>query len=62
MNILNEDSRQQLLNRSKSAQPEKQDNKTRYQKRLKSRISQSVSQYNDIDMNKLFKKAIKENN
>ena len=58
MNILNEDSRQQLLNRSKSAQPEKQDNKTRYQKRLKSRISQSVSQYNDIDMNKLFKNNI----
>lgn len=58
MNILNEDSRQQLLNRSKSAQPEKQDNKTRYQKRLKSRISQSVYQYNDIDMNKLFKNNI----
>jgi hypothetical protein len=51
---LQEDSRSSLLSRSKSTQKGFQ----RYKKRVKSRIANSVKQYNAIDMNKLFKQDI----
>ena len=56
MNIL-EDNRNKLISRSKSAEREK-DGKTRYQKRLKSKVVNSNKQYNQLDMNKLFKQGI----
>lgn len=60
--ILNEDSRSQLIQRSKKADNYAADNqdkgKNRYQRRLHSRISGSVSTYNNMDMNKLFKDNI----
>lgn len=52
--VLREDSRNTLLSRSKSTQKGFQ----RFKKRVKSRIANSVKQYNAIDMNKLFKQDI----
>lgn len=52
-----EDSRTELVSRSKRAEREK-DGKTRFQKRLKSHIASSTRQYNKIDMNQLFKEDI----
>ena len=57
MNQLFEDKRRELLSTSKSAKWEK-DGKTRYQKRVKSRVRSNVSQLNKIDFNKLFKENI----
>ena len=54
---LNEDTRAQLLSRSKSADKEK-DNKTRYEKRVKSKVKANVSNLNKIDFNQLFKDNI----
>ena len=51
---LHEDTRSQLLNKSKSSIKGRQ----RYNRRTKSSISKTVSQYNEIDMNSLFKKNI----
>lgn len=60
--ILNEDSRSQLIQRSKKADNYAADNqgkgKNRYERRLHSHISHSVSTYNNMDMNKLFKDNI----
>lgn len=53
-NIL-EDKRSQLIARSKSSDKEKIDNKTRFEKRVKSRLANSVRQFNKIDMNQFFK-------
>ena len=55
--FLIEDKRTQLLSTSKSAKKEK-DGKTRYQKRVKSRVRSNVSQLNKIDFNQLFKNNI----
>ena len=57
MMILNEDTRAQLLSKSKNATREK-DNKNRYQKRVKSKVRSNVSQLNKIDFNQLFKDNI----
>ena len=57
MSKLYEDNRAQLMAASRSAQKEK-DGKTRYQKRLKSSIASSNREYNQIDMNSLFKNNI----
>lgn len=57
MNRLFEDTRSQLVNRSRKAQREK-DGKTRYEKRVKSRIGTSVKNYNSINMNSVFKEDI----
>lgn len=57
MGNLIEDRRSQLISRGRSAQREK-DGKTRYQKRVKSRISKSTREFNQLDMNKLFKQGI----
>lgn len=52
--ILNEDSRNKLLNKSKSSIKGKQ----RFNRRQKSKVANNVRQYNSIDMNKLFKEDI----
>ena len=54
---LNEEKRTQLISKSKIAQKEK-DGKTRYQKRVKSKVRANVSQLNKIDFNQLFKDNI----
>lgn len=51
-------SRREMIKDGKGGTPEKGDGKTRYQKRINSRIANSVQEYNKIDMNKLFKKNI----
>lgn len=57
MRILVEESRTQLVAQSKKGQRER-DGKTRYEKRLKSRVGTSTKQYNRINMNQLFKDDI----
>lgn len=57
MVIITEDKRSQLISRSKQAQKEK-DGKTRYQKRVKSKLKSNVSQLNRINFNQLFKDNI----
>ncbi len=57
MILLNEDTRQQLISKSKHAKKER-DGKNRYEKRLNSRIVSSVREYNSLDMNKLFRDDI----
>lgn len=52
--ILIEDSRAKLIGQSKSSQKGMQ----RYNRRVKSRVANTVKQYNSIDMNKLFKEDI----
>jgi hypothetical protein len=51
---LNEDSRNALLTKSKKSQKGLQ----RFKRRVKSRVANTVKQYNSIDMNKLFKQDI----
>ena len=58
MSILYEDKRSQLIARSKRSKREKIDGKTRFEKRVKSRVASSNRQYNSIDMNKFFKNHI----
>ena len=50
MAIITEDKRTQLISRSKQAQKEK-DGKTRYQKRVKSKLKANVSQLNKVNFN-----------
>lgn len=57
MKQLNEEKRTQLISNSRNAQKEK-DGKTRYQKRVKSKVKANVSQLNRIDFNQLFKDNI----
>lgn len=62
MNKLFEDSRAQLISKGKSGAsyaPQNQHlGKNRYQRRIHSRVAPSVKQYNEIDMDKFFKKDI----
>ena len=62
MNRLYEDSRSQLLSKSKKADNYAPNNqmfgKNRYERRLKSKVSHSVKDYNSINMNRLFKDNI----
>ncbi|MGM9544320.1 MAG: hypothetical protein ACI3T9_04990 [Romboutsia timonensis] len=58
INKLLEDSRSQLISKGRSAEREKGDGKTRYEKRVKSRVAPSTRQYNQINMNQLFKDNI----
>lgn len=58
MSILLEKSRNELISQSKQGEREKGDGKTRYEKRVKSRVSGSNRSYNKIDMNQLFKEGI----
>lgn len=55
--FINEDTRNQLVAKSRQGKRER-DGKTRYQKRLKSRVASSNKQYNRINMNQLFKNNI----
>ena len=57
LTLLLEDKRTQLLSTSKTAKKEK-DGKTRYQKRVKSKVKSNVSNLNKVDFNKLFKDNI----
>ena len=52
MIYLTEATRQQLITKSKTSPKGKQ----RFNRRLKSRIANSVREYNNINMNDLFKK------
>ena len=58
---LNEDSRNQLLSKARQGAEYKGDKskgKNRYERRTKSKISNSVREYNQLDMNKFFKDDI----
>ena len=58
---LNEDSRNQLLSKARQGAEYKGDKskgKNRYERRTKSKISNSVREYNQLDMNKFFKEDI----
>lgn len=58
---LNEDSRSQLLSKARKGAEYKGDKskgKNRYERRTKSKISNSVREYNQLDMNKFFKDDI----
>lgn len=54
---LNEDKRSQLLSASRSAEKEK-DGKTRFQKRVKSKVKSNVSNLNKVNFNQFFKDNI----
>ena len=58
---LNEDSRSQLLSKARKGAEYKGDKskgKNRYERRTRSKISNSVREYNQLDMNKFFKEDI----
>ena len=59
---LTEEKRSELLNKSKHADNYAPQNqmygKNRYERRLRSRVSSSVKEYNQLDMNELFKNNI----
>jgi len=57
VNRLLEYTRSQLVSQSRRAKKEK-DGKTRYEKRVKSRIGTSVKNFNNINMNSVFKEDI----
>lgn len=56
--ILNEDRRSELISRGKSGEREKGDGKTRFEKRVKSKVANTVREYNQINMNSVFKDGI----
>ena len=56
MTILNEESRNNLIAKSKNSVKGLE----RYKKRVKSRVASSTQEFNQIDMNKLFKDNILE--
>lgn len=57
MILLKEEKRAQLLGQSKRADKEK-DGKTRYEKRVKSKVKANVSNLNKVNFNQLFKENI----
>lgn len=57
MSILLEKTRNQLVSDSRNAKKER-DGKNRYQKRVKSRISSSVREYQSLNLDKFFKNNI----
>lgn len=56
--LLTEKKRNELISKSKSGKREKGTGKTRYDMRVKSKVSTNIRNYNKIDMNKLFKDNI----
>lgn len=58
--ILNEKTRAELINKSNNADRYKDQSKgkNRYERRLKSRVANSVAQYNKIDMDSFFKRDV----
>lgn len=57
MSTLLEDKRNDLISQSRRGEKEK-DGKTRYEKRVKSKVASTVREFNQIDMNNLFKHGI----
>ena len=55
--LLSEDKRNQFIAKGKTGQKEK-DGKTRYEKRMKSKVKKNVAQLNRLNFNDLFKKNI----
>lgn len=58
MNYLLEDRRNDLVAQGKRGEREKGDGKTRYEKRVKSRVASVVKDFNQIDMQSLYKYGI----
>lgn len=58
MSILQEDRRSELIAKGRHAAKEKGTGKSRYEMRVKSRVSHSTREYNQIDMNSVFKNNI----
>ena len=58
MKRLIEDKRTELVSQGKRGKREKGDDKTRYEKRVKSRFASSTRNYNQINMNEFFKEDI----
>ena len=54
MKPLYEDSRNSLIAQGRRGEKEKGDGKSRFEKRVKSKFSNSVREYNSIDMNSVF--------
>ena len=52
--MLYEDNRNDLIAQGRRGEREKEDGKTRFEKRVKSKFSTSVREYNSIDMNSVF--------
>ena len=52
--MLYEDNRNDLIAQGRRGEREKGDGKTRFEKRVKSKFSTSVREYNSIDMNSVF--------
>ena len=57
MSTLLEDKRNDLISQSRRGEKEK-DGKTRYEKRVKSKVASTVREFNQIDMNNLFKEKL----
>lgn len=57
MSTLLEDKRNDLISQSRRGEKER-DGKTRYEKRVKSKVASTVREFNQIDMNNLFKHGI----
>lgn len=53
-----EETRNRLIARGKQGQREKSDGKTRYEKRVRSSLANSVKEFNEIDMNSVFLNGI----
>ena len=60
MSVILEDSRKQIISTAKLAKKETEDNLTRFDKRTKVKVLNTVSAMNNLDMNKFFKRDILE--
>ena len=56
--VLHEESRNSLIAQGRQGEKERTDGKSRFEKRVKSRFSTSVKEYNSIDMNSVFREGI----
>ena len=58
MIALHEDRRNELISRGRRGEKEKGDGKSRYEKRVNSHVASTVKEFNQIDMESLFKYSI----
>lgn len=58
MTVLQEDRRNELISKGRRGEREKGDGKTRYEKRVNSKVASTVKEMNQIDMQSLFKYGI----
>lgn len=58
MAILSEDKRRELISRGRRGEKEKGDGKSRYEKRVNSRVATTVKEFNQIDMESLFRYSL----